>query len=79
MQTLKRQSILAKPPNSSPVVRRGQYQTLGSIGLWRGGGPPILGIEQIYSENARAIEQWLDRLMERRFQTDEGILFVIGP
>lgn len=37
----------------------------------------ILGVEQIHSENGRAIEQWLDRLIDRGLKFEKGILFII--
>ena len=37
----------------------------------------MLGIEQIHSENGRAIEQGLDRLVERGLKFENGILFII--
>lgn len=48
-----------------------------ALGVTLHGEKLILGTEQIHSENARAIEQWLDRLMERGLKFEEGILFVI--
>ena len=35
------------------------------LGVTMDGKKIVLGIEQIHSENSRAIEQWLDRLIER--------------
>jgi transposase-like protein len=48
-----------------------------ALGITLEGKKLILGIEQIHSENARAIEQWFDRLMERGLRFEEGILFII--
>ena len=47
------------------------------LGVTIDGKKVILGIEQIHSENGRAIEQWLDRLMERGLRFEKGILFII--
>ena len=47
------------------------------LGVTMDGKKIILGIEQIHSENARAIEQWLDRLIERGLKFEPGILFII--
>lgn len=48
-----------------------------ALGVTLEGKKLILGIEQIHSENARAIEDWLDRLIARGLSFEEGILFVI--
>ena len=48
-----------------------------ALGVTTRGEKLILGTEQIHSENARAIEQWLDRLIERGLRFEEGILFII--
>ena len=48
-----------------------------ALGVTIDGRKIILGIEQIHSENARAIEQWLDRLIERGLKFENGILFII--
>ena len=47
------------------------------LGVTIDGKKIILGIEQIHSENGRAIEQWLDRLIERGLKFEKGILFII--
>ena len=47
------------------------------LGVTIDGKKVILGIEQIHSENGRAIEQWLDRLIERGLKFEKGILFII--
>lgn len=47
------------------------------IGVTIDGNKIVLGIEQIHSENSRAIEQWLDRLIERGLKFENGILFII--
>jgi transposase-like protein len=47
------------------------------LGVTMDGQKIVLGIEQIHSENGRAIEQWLDRLIERGLKFEEGILFII--
>jgi putative transposase len=48
-----------------------------ALGVTLSGDKLILGIEQIHSENARAIEQWMDRWLERGLRFEEGILFII--
>ena len=47
------------------------------LGITIDGKKIILGIEQVHGENGRAIEQWLDRLIERGLQFEKGILFII--
>ena len=48
-----------------------------ALGVTLEGKKLILGIEQIHSENARAVEDWLDRLIARGLGFEEGILFII--
>lgn len=48
-----------------------------ALGVTLDGEKVILGIEQIHTENSKAIEQWLDRIIHRGFKFDEGMLFVI--
>ena len=48
-----------------------------ALGVTIDGEKIILGIEQIHSENARAITQWLDSLIERGLGFEKGILFII--
>jgi len=48
-----------------------------ALGVTLQGEKLILGTEQIHSENARAIEQWLDGLIQRGLKFEEGILFII--
>ncbi len=48
-----------------------------ALGVTLHGEKLILGTEQIHGENARAIEQWLEGLIERGLKFEEGILFVI--
>jgi transposase-like protein len=48
-----------------------------AIGVTIDGKKIVLGIEQIHSENSRAIEQWFDRLIERGLKFEKGILFII--
>lgn len=50
---------------------------LVGLGVTIDGKKIILGIEQIHSENGRAIEQWFDRLIERGLKFEQGILFII--
>lgn len=47
------------------------------LGVTIEGKKVVLGIEQIHSENSRAIEQWLDGLIERGLRFEDGILFII--
>ena len=48
-----------------------------AMGITMDGRKIMLGVEQIHSENAKAIEQWFDRLITRGLIFEEGILFVI--
>ena len=48
-----------------------------ALGVTMGGEKIILGIEQIHSENSRAIIQWLDKLIERGLKFEKGLLFII--
>ena len=48
-----------------------------ALGVTMGGEKIILGVEQIHSENSRAIIQWLDNLIERGLAFEKGILFII--
>ena len=48
-----------------------------ALGVTMDGHKIVLGIEQIHSENAKAIEQWFDSLIERGLRFEEGILFII--
>lgn len=50
---------------------------LVALGVTLDGHKLVLGIEHIHSENAKAIEQWIDRLIERGLKFEEGILFII--
>jgi transposase-like protein len=47
------------------------------LGVTIEGKKIVLGIEQVHSENGRAIEQWLDRLIERGLKFENGVLFII--
>ena len=47
------------------------------LGVTIEGKKIILGVEQMHSENSRAIEQWLDRLIDRGLKFEKGILFII--
>jgi transposase-like protein len=47
------------------------------LGVTIEGRKIVLGIEQVHSENSRAIEQWLDRLIERGLKFENGILFIV--
>ncbi|MCD4779223.1 MAG: transposase [Candidatus Omnitrophica bacterium] len=48
-----------------------------ALGVTMDGKKIVLGVEHIHSENARAIGQWLDRLIERGLKFEEGILFIV--
>lgn len=48
-----------------------------ALGVTIDGTKLVLGVEHIHSENAKAIEQWLDKLIERGLKFEEGILFII--
>ncbi len=48
-----------------------------ALGVTLDGKKMILGIEQIHSENSKAIDEWLGKLVSRGLKFDEGMLFVI--
>ena len=48
-----------------------------ALGVTLDGNKHVLGVEQIHSENSKAIEQWLERLIERGLKFEDGILFII--
>lgn len=48
-----------------------------ALGVTLEGKKLILGIEQSYSENAKVLGQFLDNLIERGLNFEEGILFII--
>lgn len=48
-----------------------------AMGVTIDGTKVFLGIQQIHSENAKSIEQWMDRLVERGLKFEQGILFII--
>ncbi len=48
-----------------------------ALGVTMDGHKIVLGIEQSHSENAKAIEQWFDSLIERGLKFETGILFII--
>jgi len=48
-----------------------------SLGVTIDGRKIILGVEQSHNENARAIEQWFDKWIERGLKFEDGILFII--
>jgi len=48
-----------------------------ALGVTIQGEKFVLGTEQIHSENSRAIEQWLESLIERGLKFEEGVLFII--
>lgn len=48
-----------------------------ALGVTLQGQKMVLGVEQLHSENAKAIEQWFDRLLARGLTVEEGILCII--
>jgi transposase-like protein len=48
-----------------------------ALGVTMSGEKIVLGIEQLHSENSRAIIQWLDNFIERGLRFEDGILFII--
>jgi putative transposase len=48
-----------------------------AMGVTLDGVKMILGIEQIHSENSRAIEQFFNKLINRGLVFDQGILFIV--
>lgn len=48
-----------------------------ALGVTLEGTKVVLGVEQLHSENAKAIEQWFDRLLARGLTVEEGILLII--
>ena len=48
-----------------------------ALGITLEGQKIILGIEQMHGENAKAIKQWIDKLIERGLKFEDGILFII--
>lgn len=48
-----------------------------ALGITMDGRKITLGVEQIHSENSRAIEQWFDKLIARGLKFEDGILFII--
>lgn len=48
-----------------------------ALGVTLDGIKMILGIEQIHSENSRAIEQFFNKLVDRGLVFDQGILFIV--
>jgi transposase-like protein len=57
--------------------RYAQDGLLIALGITIDGVKMILGVEQIHSENARAIEQFFNKLIDRGLAFDQGILFII--
>jgi transposase-like protein len=57
--------------------RYAQDGLLIALGITIDGVKMILGIEQLHSENARAVEQFFQRLIDRGLAYDQGILFII--
>jgi transposase-like protein len=50
---------------------------LMALGVTLNGVKIILGIEQIHSENSRAIEQFFNKLINRGLAFDQGLLFIV--
>jgi transposase-like protein len=48
-----------------------------ALGITLEGVKMILGVEQLHSENARAIEQFFQKLIDRGLTFEKGILFII--
>ncbi len=48
-----------------------------ALGITIDGKKVFLGIESSHTENAKAIEQWLSRLVERGLKFEQGILFIV--
>jgi len=48
-----------------------------ALGVTLEGHKIVLGIEHIHSENSCAVDQWLDKFLERGLKFEEGILFII--
>ena len=48
-----------------------------ALGITLNGVKMILGIEQIHSENSRAIEQFFSKLIDRGLAFDHGLLFIV--
>ena len=48
-----------------------------AVGITLRGEKIILGIEQMNTENHRAVEQFFDKLIERGLHFEEGLLFVV--
>ena len=48
-----------------------------ALGITIDGKKVFLGIESSHTENAKAIEQWFDRLIERGLKFEQGILFIV--
>lgn len=57
--------------------RYAQDGLLIAMGITLDGVKMILGIEQIHSENSRAIEQFFNKLIDRGLAFEQGILFII--
>lgn len=48
-----------------------------AVGITSDGKKVILGLEQMSTENHRAVEQFFDKLIERGLRFEEGLLFVV--
>ena len=57
--------------------RYAQDGVMVALGVTLEGTKLVLGVEQMHRENARAIDQWLGRLVERGLAFEQGILFII--
>lgn len=71
---------LTEPDCAAIFVDGKRYAADGlllALGITLDGVKMILGIEQIHSENSRAIEQFFNKLIERGRVFDQGILFIV--
>jgi len=73
-RSLSQQDIIAVFIDAKRYAKDG---IIVGLGVTIEGKKIILGIEQMHSENSRAIEQWLDRLIDRGLKFEKGILFII--
>jgi len=48
-----------------------------ALGVTLEGQKIMLGIEQVHSENSKALGQWFDRLLERGLKFEQGLLFIV--
>lgn len=48
-----------------------------ALGVTLEGEKLVLGLEQVHGENSNSLGQWFDRLIERGFKFEQGVLFII--